>query len=65
MNAADPAGVLDGKSVAITGTGSGVVEGAIVKGEDTEAKDGIVMLDTVTVAGPGKAVSVAEIAAVS
>ena len=44
---------------------SGVVGGAIVKGEDTEDNDGIVELDTVTVAGPGKAVSVAEIAAMS
>jgi hypothetical protein len=65
MNAADPAATLDGRSVVITGVGSGVVDGAIVKGKDTEAKDGIVELETVTVAGPGKAVSVAEIAAVS
>ena len=41
------------------------MDGAIVKGEETEARDGIVELETVTVAGPGKAVSVAEIAAVS
>jgi hypothetical protein len=65
MNAADPTATLDGKSVAITGLGSGVVDGAIVKGEDAEAREGIVELETVTLAGPGKAVSVAEIAAVS
>ena len=65
MNAADPEATLDGKSVVITGTGSGVVDGATVKGEDTEANEGIVELDTVTVAGPGKAVSVADITAVS
>jgi len=65
MNAGDPAATLDGKSAVITGTGSGVVDGATVKGEDREAKDEIVALDTVMVAGPGKAVSVAEIAAVS
>jgi len=64
-NAADPAAALDGKSVVMTGVGSGVVGDATVKGEDTEDKEGIVELDTVTVAGPGKAVSVAEIAAVS
>ena len=64
MNAADPAAALDGKRVVTTGAGSGVVDGAMVKGEDKEAKEGIVVLDTVTVAGPGKAVSVAEIAAV-
>jgi hypothetical protein len=38
----------------------------MVKGEDAEDKDGIVELETVTaIAGAGKAVSVAEIAAVS
>src|ERR1700693_4934669 len=36
MNAADPAATLDGRSVVITGVGSGVVDGEIVKGEDTE-----------------------------
>jgi hypothetical protein len=65
MNAGDPSALLAGKSVVITGAGSGVVDGATVKGEDAEDKEGIVELDTVTVAGPGKAVSVAEIAAVS
>jgi hypothetical protein len=65
MNAGDPAAALDGKSVVITGAGSGVVDGATVKVEDVEDKEGIVELDTVTVAGPGKAVSVAEIWAVS
>ena len=65
MNAADPAAALGGKRAVMTGFGSGVVEGAMVKGEDAEAKEGIVELDTVTAAGPGKAVSVAEIAAVS
>jgi hypothetical protein len=64
-NAADPVATLDGIRVVITGVGSGVVGGAIVKGEDTEDNEGIVELDTVTVAGPGKAVSVAEIAAMS
>ena len=64
-NAGDPAAVLAGKSVVMTGAGSGVVDGATVKVEDVEDKEGIVELDTVTVAGPGKAVSVAEIAAVS
>lgn len=65
MNAADPAATLGGNRLAITGLGSGVVDGATVKGEDREARDGIVALETVTLAGPGKAVSVAEIAAVS
>lgn len=65
MNAGDPAATLGGKSDVITGLGSGVVDGAMVKGEDREDKDGIVELETVTVAGPGNAVSVAEIAAVS
>ena len=65
MNAADPAAALDGKSDVITGTGNGVVDGATVNGEDKEDKDGIVELETVTFTGPGKAVSVAEIAAVS
>lgn len=65
INAGDPEGVLEGRSVAIAGLGSGVVEGAIVKGEDAEAKEGIVELETVMVTGPGKAVSTAEIAAVS
>lgn len=65
MNAADPAATLGGKSVAIAGVGSGVVDGATVKGEDREDNDGIVELDTVMVADPGKAVSVAEIAAVN
>jgi len=65
MNAGDPAGVLKGMSVVMAGTGSGVVDGAMVNGEDKEDKDGIVELETVTVAGPGKAVSVSEIAAVS
>lgn len=65
-NAADPAGVLDGMSVAIAGVGSGVVEGATVKGEDREAKDEFVALDTVIFTGvAGNAVSVAVIAAVS
>ena len=64
-NAADPAAALGGKRAVMTGFGNGVVEGAMVKGEDAEAKEGIVELDTVTAAGPGKAVSVAEIAAVS
>jgi len=69
MNPADPAATLDGKSVVMTGTGSGVVDGATEKGEDREAKDGIVALDTVMLTGDagdvGKAVSVAGIAAVS
>jgi hypothetical protein len=65
MNAADPAGALEGRSVVMTGLGSGVADGATVKGEEADARDGIVELETVTVAGPGKAVSVAEIAAVS
>lgn len=65
MNAADLAATLGGKSVVIAGLGSAAVDGATVKGEETEDKDGIVELDTVMVAGPGKAVSVAEIAAVS
>jgi hypothetical protein len=65
MKAGDPAGVLDGNRVAMIGVGRGVADGAMVKGEDTEAKEGIVVLDTVMVDGPGKAVSVAEIAAVS
>jgi hypothetical protein len=69
MNPADPATTLDGKSVVMTGTGSGVVDGATEKGEDREAKDGIVALDTVMLTGDagdvGKAVSVAGIAAVS
>jgi len=65
MKAADPAGLLDGERVAMTGVGRGVADGAMVKGEDTEDKEGIVVLDTVIVDGPGKAVSVAEIAAVS
>ena len=64
-NATDPAATLDGKRLLITGAGSGVADGAAVKGEDREAREGIVALDTVTVAGPGKAVSMAEIAAVS
>jgi hypothetical protein len=65
MKAADPAATLDGKSDVMTGVGSGVVDGAMVKGEDAEDSEGIVVLDTVIAAGPGKAVSVAEIAAVS
>ena len=65
MNAGDPTGVLEGMSAVMTGKGSGVVDGAMVNGEDKEDKDGIVELETVTVAGPGKAVSVSEIAAVS
>jgi hypothetical protein len=65
MNAAAFAATLEGKSVVITGVGSGVVDGAMVKGEDADAKEGIVELETVTLAGPGKAVSVAEIAAAS
>jgi hypothetical protein len=65
MKAPDPAGALEGMSDVMTGAGRGVVEGATVKGEDVEDKDGIVALETVTVAGPGKAVSVAEITAVS
>jgi hypothetical protein len=66
MNAPDPAGALEGMSDVMAGAGRGVVEGAMVKGEDAEDKDGIVELETVTaIAGAGKAVSVAEIAAVS
>jgi hypothetical protein len=64
-NAAEPAAALEGTSVVMAGAGSGVVEGAIVKAEDAEARDGIVELDTVMFTGPGKAVSVAEMAAVS
>ena len=65
MKAPDPAGALEGMSDVMAGAGRGVVEGAMVKGEDAEDKDGIVALETVTVSGPGKAVSVAEITAVS
>jgi len=65
MNARDFAGILKGMSAVMTGTGNGVVDGAIVNREDKEDKDGIVELETVTFTGPGKAVSVAEIAAVS
>ena len=65
MNALDPLATLGGKRVVIAGIGSGVVDGATVKGEDREDKAGIVALETVTVLGPGKAVSAAEIAAVS
>jgi hypothetical protein len=66
MNAPDPAGALEGMSDVMAGAGRGVVEGAMVKGEDAEDKDGIVELEIVTaIAGAGKAVSVAEIAAVS
>jgi hypothetical protein len=66
MNAPDPAGALEGMSDVMAGAGRGVVEGEMVKGEDAEVKDGIVELETVTaIAGAGKAVSVAEIAAVS
>jgi hypothetical protein len=65
MKAGDPAAALEGMSVVITGVGSGVVDGATVKGEDREAKEGIVELDTVIVAVPEKAVSVGKMAAVS
>jgi hypothetical protein len=64
-NAADPAGVLDGVSVVIAGIGSGVVDGAMVKGEESEASAGMLTLETVIVAGPGNAVSVAEMTAVN
>jgi hypothetical protein len=63
MNAALPVlPLFAGTSVAITGTGSGVVGAVMVKGDD---KDVVVELDTVTFTAPGKAVSVAVIAAVS
>ena len=65
VKAADPAAVLDGRSVAIAGTGRGVVEGAIANGADADASDGMVMLETVMLTVPAKAVSTAEIAAVS
>lgn len=64
-NAGDFAATLDGVSWLIVGIGSGVVDGVIVKVEDAEASDGIVALETVTDTGPEKAVSTAEIAAVS
>jgi hypothetical protein len=64
-NAADPTAVLDGNSVVMEGVGSGVVEGATVKAEDADDNAGIVALETVIVAGPGNAVSIAEIVAVS
>ena len=64
-NAAEPAGALDGTSVVIAGTGSGVVDAATVKAAEVEASAGLATLETVTVAGPGNAVSTAEIMAVS
>lgn len=64
-NAADPAGAFDGTSVVMAGTGSGVVDAAMVKGDESEASAGILTLETVIVAGPGNAVSVAEMAAVN
>ena len=64
-NAADPAGALDGTSVVIAGTGRGVVDGATVNAAEVEASAGLATLETVTVAGPGNAVSTAEITAVS
>ena len=64
-NAADPAGAFDGTSVVIAGFGSGVLDGAMVKGDESEASAGLLTLETVIVAGPGNAVSVAEMAAVS
>jgi len=64
-NAADPAGALDGRSVPMTGVGSGVGDGTIVNGAEADAKAGSVALDTVIVAGPGNAVSTAEMTAVS
>lgn len=63
--AADPTGTLEGKSAVIAGAGSGVVEAAIVNGADAEAKRGLLALETVMVAGPGNAVSVAERVAVN
>ena len=63
--AGDPAAALEGMSLAITGVGSGVVDGVTVKVEDGEANEGIVELDTVIIADPEKAVSVGKIAAVS
>lgn len=63
--AADPAAVLDGSSVAIAGTGKGVVDTAMVNAEDADVSDGMVVLETVMLTGPAKAVSTAEIAAVS
>jgi len=65
VNAGDPAAALEGRSVVITGVGSGVVDAAMVKAAAAEAREGMVTLDTVMFAGPGKAVSTAEIAAVS
>jgi len=64
-NAADPAAALDGRSVPITGVGSGVVDGDSVKGKDADARDGIVALDTVTETDPLNAVSAIVMAAVS
>lgn len=65
MNAADPTCALAGKSLVIAGTGSAVVTGEIVNGEDAEASAGNVELETVTFIGPGNATSSTEIAAVS
>jgi hypothetical protein len=64
-NAAEPAWALDGKSVPMTGVGSGVGDGTIVNGEEADAKDGSVALDTVIEGVPGNAVSTAEMTAVS
>jgi hypothetical protein len=64
-NAADPTGAFDGTSVVIAGVGSGVVDVAMVKDDESEASAGMLTLETVTVAGPGNAVSVAEMAAVN
>ena len=61
-NAAAPAVALAGESELIAGVGSGVVGVVIVKVRELEL---VVELDTEMVATPGKAVSVAEIAAVS
>lgn len=65
VNAAAPAKALEGVSPAITGVGSGVVEEAIVNVDAVEASDGIETLETVIAMDPAKAVSSAEIAAVS
>src|ERR1700689_2097633 len=51
INAGDPAATLDGRSVVMTGTGSGVVDGAVVNGEEVETNAGIDALDTVIFAG--------------
>src|SRR5579871_370249 len=49
----------------MTGVGSGVGDGTIVNGEEADAKDGSVALDTVIEGVPGNAVSTAEMTAVS